>query len=271
ETRMLTVEEIGRLVPALNLGRDVNMPVVGGYFHPPCGTARHDAVVWGLARVADRLGVDICPGLEVKGIIVKNDRVEGVRTDKGDVSARLVLNAAGGWSAEVACLAGVRLPVTILPLQAMVTEPIKPFLKVVLVSEFYFVYLHQTLKGEVVTGSHMDPYQSYVMDSNYDFVSHQAACLLELFPDLERVKLMRQWSGLTDMTPDHAPIMGPSPVEGFYLDVGWGYFGFKSGAVAGRLMAEYLATGKRPALISALGLERFSSGRLIQENVLAQT
>ncbi len=272
ETELLTPEQIKKRVPALDISDRAALPVIGGYYHPPSGTVRHDAAVWALARGCDRRGVDLCPGVEVVGLKVAGGRVQGVETDQGFISAPLVLNAAGGWSAEVARLAGVNLPVVTLPLQALVTESIKPFLDVVLVSEYYFVYLQQALKGELVMGSHMDPFPSYyTLSSTYEFVAHEALYMLELFPDLARLRLMRQWTGLTDMTPDHAPIMGPSPVEGFYLDVGWGYFGFKSAPMCGKLMAEYMATGRCPEMIASLGLERFETGRLVPEVVMART
>ncbi len=265
ETYILTPEEIHKINPEINLSPDAAVPVVGGYFHPPTGTVRHDAAVWGLASAADRLGVDLCPGVEVTGITVESGRVTGVITNHGSISAPVVLNAAGGWSSEICRLAGVKVPMVTMPLQALVTEPVKPFLRTVVVSELYFVYVQQSLKGELVMGSHLDPLQSYSLASSFDFVAHQARFMLEIFPQLAPVKLMRQWTGLCDMCPDSAPVMGASEIDGFYLDVGWGYFGFKSTPACGEAMAEFIATGERPRIIEHLGLERFYTGKLVPE------
>ena len=255
-TDFLSPREIKKIVPELDISARPAMPVIGGYSHPSCGTVRHDAAVWGYAAACSRLGVDLCPGVEATGIKLdrgpSGSRATGVKTNAGTIKAGAVLNAAGGWSTAVARLAGVRLPNITLPLQALVTEPIKPFLNVLVVSEHYFVYVQQSLKGELVMGSHMDPYRSYSIKSGRGFVKHQAQCMMELFPSLSRVKLMRQWTGLTDMTPDHAPIMGRTEVEGFFLDVGWGYFGFKSAPMAARLLARYMASGKRPEMLAPL-------------------
>lgn len=168
-------------------------------------------------------------------------------------------------------MAGLLLPVATFPLQAMVTEPFKPFLNHVVVSELYFCYVQQTLKGDLVMGAHLDTWQSYKLYNTYEFAAEQAHFILELFPDLSHVKLLRSWSGLCDMTVDSSPIMGECQVEGFYLDVGWGYFGFKSAPSCGKVMAEHMATGRRPVIIKDLGIERFYEGRMVPENYIARS
>ena len=265
ENHLLTPEELKKLCPRLDISDKAHIPIVGGYHNPPGGTIRHDAAVWGFAGGCFRQGIDLCEGVEAKGLRIENGRVLGVETTEGFIATEKVLNAAGGWSSQVAALAELKLPVVTLPLQAMVTEPIGPFVTQAVASELYFVYCQQTLKGDIVMGSHMDPWQSYRLYNTHEFAADLTYGITQLFPDLANVKIMRSWSGLCDMTPDSSPIMGETPVEGFFLDVGWGYFGFKSSPACGQAMAEHLATGQRPELIESLGLERFNQGRMVPE------
>jgi sarcosine oxidase subunit beta len=257
--------EVERLVPYLDISGRTRYPIIGALYHPPGGIIRHDAVVWGYARAADSLGVHIHPGTEVTGIDVAGGRVRGVRTSRGDIAAGTVLNCTAGWSSLVAAMAGVRLPVQTFPLQAAVTEPVRPFLNAVVVSGSLHVYVSQTDRGELVFGASVDPFPSYSTNGSLDFIEGLAGHVLQLMPGLAKVRLLRQWAGLCDMTPDFSPIMGFTPVGGFLLDVGWGTYGFKAGPVSGEAMAECVATGRTPEIIAAFGLGRFAAGRLVGE------
>ncbi len=258
-------EEVKRLVPHLDTSERARYPILGALYHPPGGIVRHDAVVWGYARAADRLGAHLHQDTEVTGIDVRAGRVRTVRTTRGDIGAQVVINATAGWATLVADMAGVRLPVQTFPLQAAVTEPVKPFLRTVVVSGTLHVYVSQTARGELVFGASVDPFPSYSTRGSLEFTEGLAGHVLQLMPSLAKLRLLRQWAGLCDMTPDFAPIMGPTDVDGFLVDVGWGTYGFKAGPVAGEAMAECVATGRTPELIASFRLDRFAQGRLVGE------
>jgi sarcosine oxidase subunit beta len=262
---VIAPDQIKRLVPYLDTSQDARYPILGALYHPPGGIVRHDAVVWGYARAGDAHGVHIHQNTEVTGIDVSHGRVEGVRTSRGRIATSAVVNCTAGWATLVSDMAGVRLPITTFPLQAAVTEPVKPFLDTVVVSGTLHVYVSQTDRGELVFGASVDPFTSYSMRGSLDFVEELAGHVLQLMPSLAKLRLLRQWAGLCDMTPDFSPIMGVTPVEGFFVDVGWGTYGFKAGPVAGEAMAECVATGKPPELIAAFDLARFLDGRLVGE------
>jgi sarcosine oxidase, subunit beta len=266
DSEVIDTAEVARLVPALDTSSAVRYPILGALYHPPGGIIRHDAVVWGYARAADALGVHLHQQTEVTGIDVDaGSRVTGVRTSRGPISAPVVLNSTAGWSSTVSDLAGVRTPVQTFPLQAAVSEPVRPFLHAVVVSGTLHVYVSQTDRGELVFGASVDPFTSYSMRGSLEFAEGLAAHVLELMPGLSKMRLLRQWAGLCDMTPDFSPIMGTTPVEGFYLDVGWGTYGFKAGPVSGEAMAEAIATRATPEIIAAFGLDRFAHGKLVGE------
>jgi sarcosine oxidase subunit beta len=267
---LIDVHETKKLVPALYVGTDVRYPVIGALYHPPGGNIRHDAVVWAYARAADRLGVDIHTRTEVTGISIRGNRVTGVETTGGSIQTRIVVNATSGWCSVICKMAGVSLPVTTHPLQACVTEPLKPFLDKVVVSANLHVYVNQSDRGELVLGSEIDPYTSYSQRSTLHTLESIAGHTLELFPSLHNVSVMRQWSGVCDMTPDYSPVMGAVPsVDGFILDVGWGTYGFKAGPVAGYRIAELIATGQTPDLIKPFSVERFTKDELVGEKAAA--
>ena len=269
-SRLVDRDEIKTLVPELDLSLDVRNPVLGALYHPPGGIIRHDAVVWGYARGVDRMGAEIHTHTEVIGIGRQNGRIDLVKTTRGDIQTEFVVNATSGWCTSVARLAGVSLPVTSHPLQACVTEPLKPFLDKVVVSANLHVYVNQTDRGEVVLGAEIDPYVSYSLRSTFPTLELIASHTLELFPCLKDVCVMRQWTGVCDMTPDFSPIIGEVPgLKGFILDVGWGTYGFKAGPVAGYRVAELIATGKTPELIRPFQLSRFSENRLVGEKAAA--
>jgi sarcosine oxidase subunit beta len=188
-----------------------------------------------------------------------------VQTNRGTIKTNTVLNATAGWCGLIAGMVGLQLPIETRPLQACVTEPLKPFLDVVVVSGTLHFYLSQSDRGELVMGAEVDPFTSYSMDSTLEFVEGLAGHVLELFPSLAKVRILRQWAGLCDMTPDYSPIMGFTPVEGFLLDVGWGTYGFKAGPVSGKRMAELIATSRTPELIAPFSYDRFYTGKLVGE------
>lgn len=265
DSEVIAPAQIATLVPRLDLSPQARFPVLGALHHPPGGIIRHDAVVWGYARGADARGVHLHQGTEVVGIDVAGGRVRGVATTRGTIAAPVVVNCTAGWSTLVSDLAGVALPITTYPLQAAVTEPVRPFLDTVVVSGTLHVYLSQTDRGELVFGASVDPFPSYSMRGSLEFTEAVAGHVLELMPSLAGLRVLRQWSGLCDMTPDFSPIMGTTPVEGFYLDVGWGTYGFKAGPAAGEALAALVATGKTPPLIADFDLARFAEGRLVGE------
>ncbi len=264
-SEVIDPQEIKQLVPALDVSQDVRYPIVGALYHAPGGIVRHDAVNWGYARGADAYGIHIHQKTEVTGIDVENDRVVSVSTTRGKIATRHVLNCTAGWSSVVAAMAGVTLPIVTLPLQAAVTEPIRHFLGAVIVSGTLHVYVSQTDRGELVFGASVDPFGSYSMRGSLEFTEELAGQVLELIPAIAKVRLVRQWAGLCDMTPDFSPVMGVTAVEGFYVDVGWGTYGFKAGPVSGETMAQLVATGKTPELIAPFSLARFPEGRLVGE------
>ena len=265
DSEVIGPQEIKALVPFMDTSESTRYPILGALYHPPGGIIRHDAVVWGYARAADALGVHIHQNTEVTGIDVSGGRVAGVRTDRGSIAAPVVVNCTAGWSTLISDMAGIDMPVTTSPLQAAVTEPVRPFLRPVIVSGTLHIYVSQTDRGELVFGASVDPFPSYSMRGSLEFTEELAGHILELMPSLSSVRVLRQWAGLCDMTPDYSPIMGVTPVEGFYVDVGWGTYGFKAGPVAGETMAQLIATQKTPELITAFGLERFSRGALVGE------
>jgi sarcosine oxidase subunit beta len=265
DSEVIGPEEIKKLVPYMDVSDDTRYPILGALYHPPGGIIRHDAVNWGYARAADAMGVEIHQKTEVLGINTAGGKVTGVRTNRGDVSAPIVINCTAGWATLIADMAGVKLPIITHPLQAAVTEPVQMFLSSVVVSGSLHVYVSQTDRGELVFGASTDPYAAYSMRSSLEFTEELAGHVLELMPSISKMRVLRQWSGLCDITPDFSPIMGFTEVEGFLVDVGWGTYGFKAGPASGEAMAQLAATNKTPEIISAFDLARFEEGRLASE------
>jgi len=262
--------EIKKLVPAIDISSRQRYPIHAALYHPPGGIIRHDAVVWGYAREADRMGAAIHPFTAATTIGTANGQVTSVQTNRREIRTGTVLNATAGFCSTVAKMAGVRLPVVTHPLQALVTEPLTPFLHCVIVSATLHVYVNQTDRGELVIGSEIDPYSTYSSRSTLQFLQSSAAHTLELFPCLRHVRVLRQWAGLCDMTPDYSPIMGEVPgLKGLILDVGWGTYGFKAGPVAGKRIAELISTGKTPAVLEPFSIQRFWDDHLVGEKAAA--
>jgi sarcosine oxidase, subunit beta len=266
DSRVIAPDEVQRLAPAMSLDPDAVYPVMGALYHPPGGIIRHDAVVWGLARGADAGGAEIHPYTEVTGIERSNGRATGVTLRDGRaIGAGTVINATAGWSSTVAAMAGVELPITTHILQAFVTEPLKPLLDVVVVSSQMHVYISQTDRGEFLIGAEIEPWTTYRQQGTLNFLQEASRHTLELFPQLERARMLRSWAGLCDISPDYSPILGRTEVDGFLLSAGWGTYGFKAAPIVGKTMAELVATESTPELIEPFALERFYRDRLVSE------
>jgi sarcosine oxidase subunit beta len=262
---LLTRDEVGALAPALDLSPDARLPVLGGFTQRRGGTARHDAVAWGYARAASALGVDIIQNCEVVDFTQEDGRVVGVNTTRGRIRAERVGIAAAGHSSVLARLAGFRLPVTSYALQAMVSEPIKPILDTVILSPGTGAYVSQSDKGEIVMGAMLDLFPSYAQRGSFAVKQAIIAATLALFPSFSRLNLMRQWAGIVDVVHDSSPIIGPTPLPNLYINCGWGTGGFKAIPVGGWTLAHVLATGRNHPLAEPFQLERFITGRLIDE------
>jgi sarcosine oxidase subunit beta len=263
DAELLSVDELRRLEPALNLR--CRYPIEGGAVQWRGGIARHDAVVWAFARAAGRLGVDLIQGCEVTGFLLERGRVTGVETTRGRIAAPRVCLAVAGHSSVLARRAGLELPLNSMALQAMVTEPVKPLLNTVLLSPAIHVYLSQSDRGEVVIGGGADIFHSYAQRGGLPVLEANAQAAVELFPALSRLRVMRQWAGIVDISPDTSPIMGLTPVAGLYLNAGWGTGGFKAIPAGGETMAWTIAHDRPHELITAFGLERFTTGALVDE------
>jgi sarcosine oxidase, subunit beta len=266
DSRLIYPDEIKKLAPAMQVDNPHAVyPVQGALYHPPGGIIRHDAVVWGLARGADHGGAEIHPYTEVTGIERSNGRVSAVRTNRGTVRTGAVLNCTAGWSTQICDMAGVGLPITTHILQACVTEPLKPLLDVVIVSSQMHVYISQTDRGEFLMGAEIEPWTTYRTQGTLNFLQEVSRHTLELFPQLERARILRSWAGLCDLSPDYSPILGKTEVEGFHVSSGWGTYGFKAAPIVGKTLAELVATERTPDLIAPFALERFYEDRLVSE------
>lgn len=258
-------EEIQKACPQMDVSCGGKAPVLGALYHAPGSIARHDAVAWGYGRGADQRGVEIHQQTEVFGIQTKAGKVTGVQTSKGEIATEKVLCAVAGSTPRLLHGLGLRSPLYIHPLQAMVSEPMKPWLDPIIVSGSLHVYVSQTARGELVMGASLDPYELHSTRSTLDFVEGLCAHMLELFPFLSHVKIVRQWAGMADMTPDFAPIMGKTEIEGFYLDAGWGTWGFKATPICGKTMAYTLVHDRNHDLIKDFSLDRFKTFALVGE------
>ena len=258
-------DEIAKACPHLDLSCSGQAPILGALYHGPGSIARHDGVAWGYARGADGYGAEIFQSTEVLSIDVKNGKVCGVNTNKGYIETKQVLSAVAGFTPRITEMVDLKTPIVIHPLQACVTEPMKPWLNSILVSGSLHVYVSQSSRGELVMGSSLDPYEVHSARSTLDFVEGLTSHMLDMFPFLSNVKIVRQWGGMADMTPDFAPIMGKTPIEGFYLDAGWGTWGFKATPISGKTMAATIANDSNDPLIHTFRLSRFEDYELTGE------
>ncbi|AUT63081.1 FAD-dependent oxidoreductase [Paraburkholderia terrae] len=257
DSEVVGPNEVKKAAPMIDISCGGVAPIMGALYHAPGAVARHDAVAWGYGRGADQRGVEIHQQTEVLGIDVVGGKVKGVKTSRGYISTNKVLCAVAGSTPRVTDMVGLRTPIYIHPLQAMVSEPLKPWLEPILVSGSLHVYISQSARGELVMGASLDPYELHSTRSTLDFVEGLTSHMLEMFPFLSQAKVMRQWAGMADMTPDFAPIMGKTPVEGFYLDSGWGTWGFKATPVCGKTMSHTVANDATHPLIESFSLDRF--------------
>jgi len=258
-------DDIKHACPEIDLSCAGHAPILGALYHAPGSVARHDGVAWGYGRAASNMGVEIFQNTEVTGLDIQNGRIVGVQTSRGNIKTGKVLSAVAGFTPRITQMAGIRTPIVIHPLQACVTEPMKPWLDTILVSGSLHVYVSQSSRGELVMGASLDPYELHSTRSTLDFVEGLTSHILDMFPFLSGIKVVRQWAGMADMTPDFAPIMGKTPVEGFYLDAGWGTWGFKATPISGKTMAATLANDRPHDLINAFRLERFNEFELTGE------
>lgn len=265
KSELIDAKTVQEVVPSLDITCGGHMPVLGALLHKPGAIARHDAVAWGYACGADQRGVEIHQKTEVLSIETVNGRIAGVTTNRGRISTNKVLCAVAGSTPTLTKMLHIDTPIYVHPLQAMVSEPLKPWLDPIIVSGSLHVYVSQSARGELVMGASLDPYELHSTRSTFDFVEGLSAHILDLFPFLSRVKVVRQWAGMADMTPDFAPIMGKTPIEGFYLDAGWGTWGFKATPVCGKTMSYTVARDKAHSLIEGFSLSRFENYRLTGE------
>jgi sarcosine oxidase subunit beta len=270
-TDILGPDEIQKVCPSVDLSGGGELPVLGASYHPPGSFARHDAVVWGYAQAAERMGVHVHQGIEVTGVRIDGGDCMGVETSAGPVSCANVVSAVAGWSSRLAAMAGVRLPIVTHALQAFVTEPYRPMLRGLVSSMDLSVYVSQTARGELLTGAEIVPYSSYSTRSTFEFLAEAAKRSMMILPFMAKARAMRQWAGLCDMSPDSSPILGPTPVDGFSVMAGMGTWGFKGAPIFGATMAEYLATGSIPDLIAPFVLSRFREDRMVPDAASAGT
>ena len=266
---MLEPKEIKEMLPEIDISNHPRFPVMGALYHPPGGIIRHDAVVWAYARGADKAGVHIHQLTKVEDIIIEKGKVKGVVTNRGKINCKSLVSVVAGWSSEVCRKVGVKLPIVTHPLQALVTQGYKPWLHHVVVSGSLHIYLSQTDRGELVCGNGIDTYPHYGMRSTLGFLESYAAHVLELFPVLHNVAVQRQWAGLCDMTPDYSPIISSiDEIEGFYVNGGWGTYGFKASPASGYNTAQMVAQGT-PEMIQPFRYNRFMENRLGGEKAAA--
>jgi sarcosine oxidase subunit beta len=265
DCNLFSVDDVRRVAPIYNFAPDARYPVFGGTWQASGGTARHDAVAWGYARAASRLGVDIIQNCEITDFIIEDGRCRGVSTSRGAIRAERTGMAVAGHSSVLAAKAGFRLPINSYALQACVSEPVKPILDTVVISPDTGVYVSQSDKGELVIGGALDRIPSYGQRGNLPVLESVIAGMLDMFPIFGQLKMMRQWAGIVDVVPDSSPIIGESPLPGLFLNCGWGTGGFKAIPAGGTLLAHLLATGKHHDISRPFDLDRFARGRLIDE------
>ena len=265
KSEVVGTEEISRGCPELQIDCGGSHAIEGALFHAPGAVARHDAVAWGYAKSASARGIEIHQHTPVIGLEKDSEGVSAVITNKGIIKTRNVLSAVAGHTPTVTGMLNIKSPIEIFPLQACVTEPIKPWLDTIIVSGSLHLYISQSSRGELVMGATLDPMELHSRRSTLGFVTSLCDQILDLFPFLSGVKINRQWGGMADMTPDFAPIMGTSPVKGFYIDAGWGTWGFKATPISGKTMASTIANGINDPLIQSFNLSRFGDFDLVGE------
>lgn len=266
DAEWLTPEQVKERCPVVNIAPTARYPVLGATLQPRAGIAKHDHVAWGYARGADALGVDLIQDCAVTDLIVRDGRIEGVETTRGRIMADRVGLAAAGHTSVLAGMAGLELPIQSHPLQALVSELLEPVLDCVVMSNAVHVYVSQAHKGELVMGAGVDAFNGYAQRGGLHVIADQMAAALELFPIFSRAHVLRTWGGIVDVTPDASPIVGLTPVEGLFVNCGWGTGGFKATPGAGWVYAHTIAHGAPHPLAEPFALDRFWTGALIDEH-----
>jgi sarcosine oxidase subunit beta len=269
DNEWLTPEQAKAFCPPLNISKELRYPVTGAALQRRGGTARHDAVAWGYARAADARGVDIIQNCAVTAIHRDGDRVVGVETTKGAIATGKVGVVAAGHTSVLMAMAGLRMPIESVPLQALVSEPVKPVFPCVAMSNAIHAYISQSDKGELVIGAGTDQYVSYGQRGSFHIAEHTLEAIVELFPIFSRLRMLRQWAGIVDCTPDRSPILAKTPVRGLYVNCGWGTGGFKATPGSGHVFAHTIARDEPHPINAPFTLERFRTGRLIDEAAAA--
>jgi sarcosine oxidase subunit beta len=269
DAEMISLDGIREFMPLLDTSKSARFPIMGGFIQNRGGVARHDAVAWGYARAADNLGVDIIQNCEVTAIHRSGNRVTSVETPFGVIKADKVAMAVAGSSSILAKMVDIKLPIASIALQAMVSEPIKPVLTGIVVSPVVHAYVSQSDRGEILIGGRADAYPSYGQRGTLPALEETVSATLNLFPTFSRLKLMRQWAGIVDISPDSSPILGKTPVTGLYISTGWGTGGFKAIPAGGDTLAYTIAHDSPHDLIKPFGLDRFISGRFVNEAAAA--
>ena len=263
---VLDAAEVKRRIPLINTSKSARYPILGASFQPRAGVARHDAVAWGFARGASKYGIDIIENCEVTGLDIAGGVIKGLQTSRGYIGTGRVGCVAAGHSSVLAKMAGIRMPLESHPLQAFVSESLKPVLDTVVMSNAVHGYLSQSDKGELVIGAGIDHYNSYAQRGSPHVIEHTAAAIIELFPMFSRVRMNRQWGGIVDTTPDACPIISKTKVKGLYFNCGWGTGGFKATPGSGNVFAYTMANDQPHPLNRAFALDRFHTGHLIDEH-----
>ena len=265
DNELIDTAQVEREIPHLNI-HNARYPVLGASVQRRAGNARHDAVAWGYARAADALGVDLLQQTEVTGFKIQDGSVQGVETNRGYIGAGRIGMVVAGHAGHLARMAGFRLPVQSHPLQALVSEPLKPIIDTVVMSNAVSGYISQSDKGDLVIGAGIDGWVGYGQRGSYPVIEHTLQAIVEMFPVLSRVRMNRQWGGIVDITPDACPIIGTTPVKNLFINCGWGTGGFKASPGSGHVFAATLAKGEPHPLAAPFALERFYSGALIDEH-----
>ena len=266
DSEVLSPRAIKQIVPIIDINPQLRYPVMGGFIQRRGGTARHDAVAWGYARAADQLGVDIIQNCEVTGFNIKKGKITGLKTVKGEIKANKVGCVVAGHAGVVAEMAGFRLPIDSRPLQALVSEPIKPILDTVIMSNSVHMYVSQSDKGELVLGAGADSYNSYSQRGSLNIIEGMLAAAVELFPVFSRLRMLRSWGGIVDTCPDASPIISKTPIKNLYFNCGWGTGGFKATPGSGHVFADLIAKDEPNSIAAPFSLDRFVGGYLIDEH-----
>ena len=266
EAEWLDAKQVKEFCPLVNISPDVRYPILGGSLQRSGGSNRHDAVVWAFARAAHQLGVDIVQQCEVTGFKIEGGQITGLSTTNGDIKTPKVASVVAGHSSVMAKMANLKLPIESHPLQALVSEPVKPIMPCVLMSNQVHVYVSQSDKGGMVIGAGIDPYCSYSQRGGFNIIEEQMAAVMELFPMMSRLRMVRQWGGIVDVCPDASPLITKTPVKGFYINAGWGTGGWKATPGSGHVFADLVANDEPNDIAAPFTMERFATGKLVAEH-----